>query len=724
MKNYNDKPNDWYIDRASDLITPEFNKFIECFYKFCKNGISSDELTSKIDFKESKNKNALLTHFRDLGILNSKNKISDHAIDYFEKKLDLDSLIIDLLIRRGASKSNKTNVKPFVIISKIFNTLFDMNIDKRDIFLTNEECVNSLYPITSYDEITPEFVENIIQNRTFNENEGLVISPLEKNIKNNIGRWFSALKETSVFLPNENNDILTPNFQQKEFFRFISNLGEDLKPSSHENNEELYNFYLGRKNGISQIIPKVILLEKDIIEENIAEKDIEKLFMYLFGYKYDSKFQYQKYLKIQCFGIYFPFISLPKLIFREIFYQNKIIGKKLYEYLDKNVQEIKNLNNYILKNKNSNIQKKTIPFPYQRIFFGAPGTGKSYKLNKEAERNFHKNNIFRVTFHSNYNYGNFIGTFKPFPKIKNDNETITYTYVPGILTKLLIRALNNPEEDFLLIIEEINRANTAAVFGDFFQLLDREKNGNSEYDIVVSEDLKLLFSKNKISKNINIECLEAIQHDEISVAEENPPYNQTDFKLKLPSNFYIWATMNSADQGVMPLDTAFKRRWEFEYIGINAAYEISKSKFDTYEFKVNENELARWNDFRVKINEILSKCHVPEDKLLGPYFISKSILESGDPDKIKNTIKNKVLMYLYEDAGKQHRRKIFKDGIWETYSKLCDAFDKNCEKIFKDEIELSKTPKEKANEIIEQTNKVENQNQENEITENTDSNDE
>ena len=363
--------------------------------------------------------------------------------------------------------------------------------------------------------------------------------------------------------------------------------------------------------------------------------------------------------------------------------------------------------------------------PRQRIFFGAPGTGKSYKLNKEAENFFNKNNISRVTFHPNYNYSNFIGTFKPFPKIKNDNETITYTYVPGILTKLLIRALNNPKEDFLLIIEEINRANTAAVFGDFFQLLDRDKNGNSEYDIVVSEDLKLLFSKNKISKNINTECLETIQHDEISVAEENLPYNQTDFKLKLPPNFYIWATMNSADQGVMPLDTAFKRRWEFEYIGINDAYDKNKSEFDAYNFfKDNENELANWNDFRIKINEILSKCHVPEDKLLGPYFISKSILESEDPDKIKNAIKNKVLMYLYEDAGKQHRRKIFKDGIWETYSKLCDAFDKNCEKIFKDEIELSKIPKEKANEIIEQTNKVENQNQENEITENTDSNDE
>ena len=388
------------------------------------------------------------------------------------------------------------------------------------------------------------------------------------------------------------------------------------------------------------------------------------------------------------------------------------IRQSYFDYFDRNVYGyVEKENEYMIRNLDK---------PHQRIFFGAPGTGKSYKLNKEAERNFDKNNISRVTFHPNYNYGNFIGTFKPFPKIKNDNETITYTYVPGILTKLLMRALNNPKEDFLLIIEEINRANTAAVFGDFFQLLDRDKNGNSEYDIVVSEDLKLLFSKNKISENINTECLEAIQHDEISVVEENQnsSENQTDFKLKLPSNFYIWATMNSADQGVMPLDTAFKRRWEFEYIGINDAYDKSKddngkSEFDTYNFKANENELANWNDFRIKINEILSKCHVPEDKLLGPYFISKSILESGDPDKIKNAIKNKVLMYLY--------------GIWETYSKLCEAFDKNCEKIFNDEIELLKSsPKEKAEKIIEKANENKDQNQENEnvTTENNESNDE
>ena len=366
--------------------------------------------------------------------------------------------------------------------------------------------------------------------------------------------------------------------------------------------------------------------------------------------------------------------------------------------------------------------------PHQRIFFGAPGTGKSYLLNEDAKKYF-ENNYERVTFHPNYMYGNFIGTFKPFPvKLEDKKETIMYKYIPGILLRLLIKAIKNYDTDtnkntnYLLVIEEINRANTAAVFGDFFQLLDRNSNGESEYGIAVSEDLKLYLKE---------------QFDENNLTENEKRYlGEKLDKITLPPNFYIWATMNSADQGVMPLDTAFKRRWEFEYTGIDDAYnkskdESGKSEFDDYKFRANEKELANWNDFRVKINEILSKCHVPEDKLLGPYFVSKSILASKDIDKITNTIKNKVLMYLYEDAGRQHRKRIFKEGKWETYSKLCEAFDENCEEIFNDKVELSgKTPIEKAEEIekekMEQSKENEEQTQENEteITKNTESIDE
>ena len=364
------------------------------------------------------------------------------------------------------------------------------------------------------------------------------------------------------------------------------------------------------------------------------------------------------------------------------------------------------------------IKHSEIDKPHQRIFFGAPGTGKSYLLNEDAKKYF-GNNYERVTFHPNYMYGNFIGTFKPFPDKSEDGKetkTIMYKYIPGVLLRLLIKAIKNPV-NYLLIIEEINRANTAAVFGDFFQLLDRNGNGESEYGIAVSEDLKLYlekeFDKNNLTKN------------------EKRYLGENLDKITLPPNFYIWATMNSADQGVMPLDTAFKRRWEFEYTGIDDAYnkskdESGKSEFDDYKFRANRKELSNWNDFRIKINEILSKCHVSEDKLIGPYFISKSILASKDIDKITNAIKNKVLMYLYEDAGRQHRKRIFKEGKWETYSKLCEAFDENCEEIFNDKVELpDKTLIEVGEEIIRGTKEEEKiQENETEITENTESIDE
>lgn len=385
------------------------------------------------------------------------------------------------------------------------------------------------------------------------------------------------------------------------------------------------------------------------------------------------------------------------------------IKQSYFDYFDRNV--------YGYTGKENDPMTKNLDKPHQRIFFGAPGTGKSYLLNEDAKKYF-GNDYERVTFHPNYMYGNFIGTFKPFPfKLEDGKETIMYKYIPGVLLRLLIKAIKNPVTNYLLIIEEINRANTAAVFGDFFQLLDRNGNGESEYGIAVSEDLKLYleeeFNKNNLTENEKRYLGEKLD------------------KITLPPNFYIWATMNSADQGVMPLDTAFKRRWEFEYTGIDDAYnkskdESGKSEFDDYKFRANGKELSNWNDFRIKINEILSKCHVSEDKLIGPYFISKSILASKDIDKITNAIKNKVLMYLYEDAGRQHRKRIFKEGKWETYSKLCEAFDENCEEIFNDKVELpDKTPIEVGEEIIRGT-KEEEKIQENEtkITENTESIDE
>ena len=284
-------------------------------------------------------------------------------------------------------------------------------------------------------------------------------------------------------------------------------------------------------------------------------------------------------------------------------------------------------------------------------------------------------------------YGNFVGAYKPFPKIlknkdgsiKTDSdgniqETITYEYIPGVLMKQLVKALENPNKDYLLLIEEINRANVAAVFGDIFQLLDRNEMGESEYFIATSKELQ--------------EHLVKVFKD-VELTEEVSKKLKNDFsRLYLPNNLYIWATMNSADQGVMPMDTAFRRRWEFKYLGINDAADANKEDFTNYKFKINSTETVKWDEFRRELNKKLSSLNIPEDKLIGPYFISKSILEGTDLDRLTETIKNKVLMYLYEDAAKAFRSSLFAEGKYSTYSEVCNYFDENALSLFKGNLEV------------------------------------
>lgn len=325
------------------------------------------------------------------------------------------------------------------------------------------------------------------------------------------------------------------------------------------------------------------------------------------------------------------------------------------------------------KSNKNDTHRKHIDKPHQRIFFGAPGTGKSYLLNEEAKECFKKECCERVTFHPNYMYGNFVGAFKPFPKKIDEQESITYEYIPGVLLGQLIKALQNQDKNYLLIIEEINRANVAAVFGDIFQLLDRDENGDSEYPIAASRELWEFLEKNLTNSKLNPNITEKM--------------GKNFSRVFLPSNLYIWATMNSADQGVMPIDTAFKRRWEFRYIGIDDAVDAS---FANYKFKINSLEVVKWDDFRKEVNKRLSKLNIPEDKLIGPYFISKSILKKYEYDssKLTEVIKDKVLMYFYEDAARAYRSLLFAENSYSTYSKLCEEFQKDALSLFRDKLEL------------------------------------
>lgn len=290
--------------------------------------------------------------------------------------------------------------------------------------------------------------------------------------------------------------------------------------------------------------------------------------------------------------------------------------------------------------------------PRNRIIYGAPGTGKSYKLNKDIQKYFPDEELYyRVTFHQNYTYSQFIGTYKPIPlyrettyKIYNTDKKqemedklepiIEYRFVPGPFLDLFVKSYQNPDSSFVLVIEEINRANAASVFGDVFQLLDRTAEGLSEYSIRFSTDIMNYLR----SEGIDLK------------------------QVKIPSNFFIWATMNSADQGVTPIDTAFKRRWSFEYLALNA--NEAKVKDENIQLEFIPGVQIPWNFFRRVINNRI-KDFVPEDKLIGPFFLK--------PYELKNpsAILNKLLFYLREDVLRHNPEILF---LKKTFSDISEDY--------------------------------------------------
>lgn len=294
----------------------------------------------------------------------------------------------------------------------------------------------------------------------------------------------------------------------------------------------------------------------------------------------------------------------------------------------------------------------TTKFNLNRLLFGAPGTGKSNKLEKDAESlckcslQNAEEFITRVTFYPEYTYGQFIGCYKPTPIYSDEFKNIKvflddykentkenplkpyidYKIEIGPFLKVFIEAIKHKEKNFVLIIDEINRGNASAIFGDIIQLLDRTDNGDSEYSIELSPALMSYLKGKGISK------------------------------VKIPSNLYIWATMNSSDESIEPIDTAFMRRWTLEYVGINE-YELdadncyisfpfikSNEKFVKENLPVAERKI-KWNTFRKKINDKLihGNVQLEEDKLLGPFFIKRNEFNSD------NIIKSKLIIYLYKE---------------------------------------------------------------------------
>ncbi len=298
---------------------------------------------------------------------------------------------------------------------------------------------------------------------------------------------------------------------------------------------------------------------------------------------------------------------------------------------------------------NTESNSKTVE-PRQQIFYGAPGTGKSHGIKKRLEElKVPKENVFRTTFHPDSDYSSFVGAYKPTMKkqyrydgkvkakyyedddladAKKDDvivdKVIQYDFIPQTFIKAYVRAYQTTENVYL-IIEEINRGNCAQIFGDLFQLLDRDENGFSEYTIKSDADLRTYLE-------------DALGKDADGIK---------DGELCLPSNLYIWATMNTSDQSLFPIDSAFKRRWDWKYEPIK--YENSNWKIEIGGTKY------LWTDFQKTVNNKIFADTSSEDKMLGDYFVNP-------PTGIisEDLFLNKILFYLWNDVCKDGDGDIFK----------------------------------------------------------------
>lgn len=271
---------------------------------------------------------------------------------------------------------------------------------------------------------------------------------------------------------------------------------------------------------------------------------------------------------------------------------------------------------------------------FQIIYYGAPGTGKSHRIKKELkEMNVSKENIFRTTFHPDSDYSSFVGCYKPTMKpvdekyrnVVGKDEEIAYSFVPQTFIKAYTQAYKKPNENVYLIIEEINRGNCAQIFGDLFQLLDRDDNGVSEYPIKADSDLRMYLEEEL----------------------ENHPDGIKDGELCLPSNLYIWATMNTSDQSLFPIDSAFKRRWYWEY-------EPIKYMNTNWGIEIGGN-MYSWTSFQIEVNNRIFEATNSEDKMLGDFFVKPNNNVISEKQFI-----NKVLFYLWNDVCKDGDGDIFK----------------------------------------------------------------
>ena len=482
-----------------------------------------------------------------------------------------------------------------------------------------KSCNKGIKPSVSYkihlDEIS-NFLENIFNlsqiKKKYNGDRSLFVVFSNK--------WDTYFKEQGLKVPNI-FDVAVWAYRRETFPDNFSN--EDLLNKFA--NE--FNIPLSIINNSFNTDHKNILFSNSLYSEDSLKKELS-----LIGVNVTSDNIDAKKSKV---------VAYPGEISRGPFIQTLYAGLEITDYvliLQSNFLALYGKNEIL---ESSDLFNRSKYAPLQQILFGAPGTGKSHTLKNDA--NITEKNSIRTTFHPDSDYSTFVGCYKP-TKDEERGE-ITYDFTPQAFTNAYIAAWKDLENPFFLIIEEINRGNCAQVFGDIFQLLDRDEYGYSSYKTTPDQDLA-----NYIRKQL----------DDADIDDAEVKSGK---KMQLPPNLHIWATMNTSDQSLFPIDSAFKRRWDWRYIPIDYT--------DRGHYIACGDTQYSWADFLQKVNERVESVTMSEDKKLGYWFTGNGL---GQKEITIDRFVSKVVFYLWNDVFKDFGRSgntIFKD----SFSKFHLFFD-------------------------------------------------
>ena len=499
-------------------------------------------------------------------------------------------------------------------------------------------------------------------------------------------KGFVNVSDCTTVIKTDKNYVFFPNQ-----YYYLAIICKDYAESLYE----YCNFFdkkIRNSNELNSIVLKQDFTNIKYTELFENEDDLKKFTRFLIDENYrpgkkfingkeDKSFRGTKDIFGSCILKMLPLPDASSGYFGNIVYY---LSKRnnLFEKLEKFYTDSKVISSAVEQNCNFT--------PTQTIYYGVPGSGKSHKIDEETKGLPDEQKI-RVVFHPEYTNADFVGQI--LPKVKNGS--VEYEFKPGPFTKILYRAYHNYNTPYCLIIEEINRGNAAAIFGDVFQLLDRIKKGDTPENIngnTFGEGWSKYFVENEFINNYLRSPVEYSKegftenHDKKSVTFKSGITFSENTGIRLPPNLSIYATMNTSDQNVFTLDIAFQRRWEMELVP-NVVDKKDENGIKQMNAKITvNNQSITWEDFQTQINSIIGKksneggLSSMEDKRLGCWFIKA---ENGVIDE--KHFANKVLKYLWDDAFKFCHQEIFESDI-KNFEELqnrfletgFDIFSENC----------------------------------------------